>query len=55
MPDRATVLVVDDELWARESLRMSLISFYRMCFAKNGVEALENIHSNSNICVVLLD
>jgi DNA-binding NtrC family response regulator len=55
MPDRQTVLVVDDDLCTRESLRMSLNSSYQVCFAENGVEALQNIHSNQNINIVLLD
>jgi DNA-binding NtrC family response regulator len=55
MPDRQTVLVVDDDFYTRESLRLSLSSSYQVRFAENGAEALQNIHSNLNINVILLD
>jgi response regulator RpfG family c-di-GMP phosphodiesterase len=45
-PDRATVLIVDDEHGPRESLRMILAPSYRVLQASSGAEALDILHTN---------
>ncbi len=51
---QATILVVDDELGPRESLRMILKPSYEVLTAETGAKALELIHSN-RVDVVTLD
>ena len=45
-PDRASVLVVDDEHGPRESLRMILAPSYRVLQAGSGAEALDILRTN---------
>jgi PAS domain S-box-containing protein len=45
MSDRARVLVVDDEIGPRESLRMILKPRYEIATAESGEEALKTLHS----------
>jgi len=52
--DRSTILVVDDELGPRESLRMILEPLHRVIQARSGVEALERLRSDS-VDLVTLD
>ena len=54
MTEIKTVLVVDDELGVRESLKLVLIDEYKVLFAETGKEALE-VFNNNPIDVVLLD
>jgi DNA-binding NtrC family response regulator len=54
MPDKETILVVDDEIGPRESLRMILKPHYEVHAAAAGEEALRLIH-DSYINLVLLD
>ncbi len=51
---RANILIVDDELGPRESLRMVLKDHYSLCFAENGLEATRYIHAN-HIDLVIMD
>lgn len=53
-PDRATVLVVDDERGPRESLRMILQPNYEVLLARDGSEALQLLRSQP-IDLVTLD
>ena len=43
MEDKANILIVDDEVGPRESLRMILKPFYNVSVAENGERALETI------------
>jgi two-component system response regulator PilR (NtrC family) len=54
MPQPATVLVVDDELGPRESLRMTLHPPYRVLLATEGEQALSLVEQEP-VDVVLLD
>ena len=54
MPDQETILVVDDEIGPRESLRMILKSLYEVHTAAAGEEALRFIQDNY-VDLVLLD
>lgn len=45
-PDRATLLIVDDEDGPRESLRMILAPSYRVLQASSGAEALDILRTN---------
>jgi len=45
MSDRARVLVVDDEIGPRESLRMILKPRYEIATAESGEEALKTVHT----------
>ena len=50
------VLIVDDEIVNREMLGFILGRDYNVIYAKNGVEALEQIQKNKSILsIVLLD
>lgn len=40
-PNRPLILVCDDEEGVRESLKLVLSDDYELCFARNGVEAVE--------------
>ncbi len=53
-PDRATVLVVDDERGPRESLRMILQPNYEVLVARDGSEALQLLRSQP-VDLVTLD
>ena len=46
-PGSATVLVVDDEVGPRESLRLILTPSYRVVLAKDGEEALERFETDA--------
>ncbi len=54
MPEQATILVVDDEIGPRESLRAILKSEYRVLVATEGEQAVKMVEESS-IDVVLLD
>ena len=54
MPQPATVLVVDDELGPRESLRLTLHPPYRVLLATAGEQALSVVEQEA-VDVVLLD
>ena len=54
MPTRETVLVVDDEIGPRESLRMILSPLYEIHTASDGEEALRFICDN-HVDLVTLD
>ena len=54
MMENITVLVVDDELGVRESLKLVLVDEYRVLFAETGEEALKIFNSNP-VDVILLD
>lgn len=54
MPEQATILVVDDEIGPRESLRAILKSEYRVLVATEGEQAVKMVEE-SPIDVVLLD
>jgi DNA-binding NtrC family response regulator len=54
MPSKETILVVDDEVGPRESLRMILKPLYEVHTASGGQEALGLIR-NKDIAVVTLD
>jgi len=54
MTNPGTVLVVDDELGPRESLRMILKPIYEVLTASNGLEALQAVHAKK-IDLVTLD
>src|SRR5438270_12583786 len=54
MPQPATVLVVDDELGPRESLRLTLQPPYRVLLATEGQQALALVEQEA-VDVVLLD
>ena len=54
MPQQSTVLVVDDELGPRESLRAILQPDYRVLVAVEGEQALRIVEQES-VDVVLLD
>jgi putative two-component system response regulator len=54
MSDRGTILVVDDEVGPRESLRFILKSRYEIITAGNGQEALRILHDR-DIDLVTLD
>jgi DNA-binding NtrC family response regulator len=54
MPQPATVLVVDDELGPRESLRLTLHPPYRVLLAAEGQQALSLVEQEA-VDVVLLD
>lgn len=54
MPHPATVLVVDDELGPRESLRLTLQPPYRVLLATEGQQALSVVEQEV-VDVVLLD
>jgi len=54
MPSKETILVVDDEIGPRESLRMILKFLYEVHTAASGEEALRFIQAN-NVDLVLLD
>jgi DNA-binding NtrC family response regulator len=54
MSPNATILIVDDELGVRESLRMILKYSYHIQMAKGGEEALKYIRENS-VQLILLD
>ena len=54
MEDKATILIVDDELGPRESLNMVLKSFYNICMVDSGVKALEII-KEGDIDLAILD
>jgi len=55
--DKSTILVVEDEVDSRETLREILeLEGYRVRTASNGREALETLTaSGEQICVMLLD
>ena len=50
-----TILIVDDEAVNREILATIIQPVYKVIFAENGKEALDKIHSNGSISLVLLD
>ena len=50
-----TILIVDDEAVNREILATIIQPEYKVIFAENGKEALDKIHSNGSISLVLLD
>ena len=52
--DKATILVVDDELGVRQSFNMILNSGYHILFAENGREAIE-VFENNYVDMILLD
>jgi DNA-binding NtrC family response regulator len=54
MPNEETILVVDDEIGLRESLRMILKPLYEVHTATAGEEALQFIQDN-HVDLVLLD
>ena len=54
MPGKITVLVVDDELGVRESLKLVLMDEYNVLFAETGEGALEVFNANP-VDVILLD
>jgi DNA-binding NtrC family response regulator len=54
MSEKISVLVVDDELGVRESLKLVLMDEYRVLFAETGKEALEVFNANP-VEVILLD
>ena len=54
MPNKETILVVDDEIGPRESLRMILKPLYEVHTAAAGEEALQFIQDN-HVDLVLLD
>ncbi len=54
MEKKGTILIVDDELGPRESLRMILKPLYEIYTAANGQEALKCIRANK-VDVVTLD
>jgi CheY-like chemotaxis protein len=54
VPEQATILVVDDEIGPRESLRAILKSEYRVLVATEGEQAIKMV-DESSIDVVLLD
>lgn len=51
--EKAHILVVDDELGPRESLRMILKDHFPLLFATNGKEAVEKVKSNSADLVIM--
>lgn len=54
MNPQGSILIVDDELGVRESLRMILKPFYKIYTASNGCEALKCIQ-NKKIDLITLD
>jgi signal transduction histidine kinase len=52
--ERPNILIVDDELGPRESLRMILKDSYNIHMAENGAEALEKVNSGG-IDLVIMD
>jgi CheY-like chemotaxis protein len=53
---RCSVLVVDDDVDARELLRVALTSDgYRVAGVPNGREALHYLRSHADTCIILLD
>jgi len=54
MPEQPTVLVVEDQLGPRESLRAILQSDYRILLAEEGEQALHFV-THETVDVVLLD
>ena len=52
--DKATILVVDDEIGVRQSFNMILKSGYHILFAENGREAIE-VFENNYVDMILLD
>ncbi len=54
MAEKANILIVDDELGPRESLKMVLKPFYNIFTAENGEKALETI-KNHSVDLVTLD
>jgi len=52
--EKPRILIVDDELGPRESLRMILKPYYEVYTAKDGISALEAIKKNP-IDLVTLD
>jgi DNA-binding NtrC family response regulator len=54
MPEQPTVLIVDDELGPRESLRLTLHPPYRVLLAAEGQQALSLVEQEP-VDVVLLD
>lgn len=56
MENKATILIVDDELGPRESLNMVLKPFYNICMVDNGNKALEIIkEKDKDIDLAILD
>jgi putative nucleotidyltransferase with HDIG domain len=53
MAGRGEVLIVDDELGPRESIRMVMKPYYHIDMAASGTEALERIHENTYDLVTL--
>ena len=53
MTDKANILIVDDELGPRESLKMVLKPFYTIFTAENGEKALEMIKNHPTDLVTL--
>ncbi len=51
--DKKKVLICDDEEGVRESLKLILEDSYDLSFATTGVEALEQVKSNSPDIVIL--
>jgi len=51
--ERASILIVDDELGPREALRMILKDDYRISFATNGLEAVEHTKSRPPDLVIM--
>jgi signal transduction histidine kinase len=51
--EKAHILIVDDELGPRESLRMILKDHFPLLFATNGKEAVEKVRSNSADLVIM--
>ena len=54
MANKGTILIVDDEVGPRESLRMILKPIYEVCTAGDGQEAIRIINDKS-IDLVTLD
>jgi signal transduction histidine kinase len=52
--ERAKILIVDDELGPRESLRMILKDHYSLSFATNGKEAVDYVQ-NHGVDLVIMD
>ena len=55
VPEKATILVVDDNMDARQFLQRSLDDEYHVLLAANGKEALHQLSKNDNVNIVVSD
>lgn len=53
--EKPLILVVDDNMDARQFLQRSLADEYDVLTAANGKEALEQLEKNENVCIVVSD